>query len=186
MKREEIKEIFSEATDEQLNAILKINGEDINKAKGKVTDLEKELKESKEAYESLKTEFDTLKENNASADEWKDKYDKLFADYEEKEKEAQRKIAEKAIEQRFVSVIGDREFNHEAIKADYLKKFSDEIAKKENAGRADSDIFETLVKDDMTAFKNITPQPLPKPSQDNGKDSSMAKARAIMGLPAEK
>jgi hypothetical protein len=53
MKREEIKAIFSDATDEQLKAVLDLNGADIEKAKGKATALEAELKEKKDALDSL-------------------------------------------------------------------------------------------------------------------------------------
>ena len=34
MKRDEIKTLIPEITDEQLNEVMRINGEDINKAKG--------------------------------------------------------------------------------------------------------------------------------------------------------
>ena len=44
MKREEIKTIFPEASDEQLKQIMDLNGADVEKFKAKVTDLETELK----------------------------------------------------------------------------------------------------------------------------------------------
>ena len=40
MKREEIKAIFADATDEQLDKIMSINGADVEKYKSKVTALE--------------------------------------------------------------------------------------------------------------------------------------------------
>ena len=172
MKREEIKAILPDITDEQLGQILNLNGADIEKAKGKTKDLEEEVRQSKEAYEKLKTEFDNLNANNASADEWKNKYETLQKEYQEKEQEAQRKSAEKIIEQRFNSALGEREFNHPAIQADYFKKFAEEVAKSENIGKADVDILENLIKDDATAIKNITVQNLPKPTYKDGKKYS--------------
>ena len=180
MKREEIKAILPDITDEQLGKILDLNGADIEKAKGKSKDIEEEARKNKEAYDKLKSEFDTLQSNNASADEWKGKYETLKQEYEAKEQEAQRKSAEKIIEQRFNSAMGNREFNHPAIRADYFKKFADEVAKSENIGRADADIFDELIKDDGTAIKNITVQQLPKPTYKDGKKySSISEIMAI-------
>lgn len=172
MKREEIKTILPDITDEQLGQILNLNGADIEKAKSKSKDLEEEVRQSKESYEKLKTEFDNLNANNASADEWKNKYETLQKEYQEKEQEAQRKSAEKIIEQRFNSALGEREFNHPAIQADYFKKFAEEVAKSENIGKADVDILENLIKDDATAIKNVTVQNLPKPTYKDGKKYS--------------
>ena len=53
MKREEIKTIFPDATDEQLKAVMDLNGADVEKVKGKVTALEAEIKEKKEAIKKL-------------------------------------------------------------------------------------------------------------------------------------
>lgn len=47
MKRDEIKAIFAEATDEQLDKVMSMNGSDIEKYKGKATALEAELSEKK-------------------------------------------------------------------------------------------------------------------------------------------
>jgi len=47
MKREDVKAIFAEATDEQLNKIMGLHGADVEKYKGKVTALETENTEKK-------------------------------------------------------------------------------------------------------------------------------------------
>ena len=47
MKREDVKAIFAEATDEQLNKIMGLHGADVEKYKGKVTALEAENAEKK-------------------------------------------------------------------------------------------------------------------------------------------
>ena len=172
MKREEIKSILPDITDEQLNSILKINGADIEKAKSKVIDLETELSTSKENYEKLKSELDTLNANNASAEEWKTKYETLVKETQEKDEAQKKAQAEKAYEQRFLNAKGEKEFSHSAILNDYLKKFIEEITKPENIGKADADIFNDLTKDDETAFKNITSQLLPKPTYKDGKKYS--------------
>ena len=61
MKREEIKAIFPDATDEQLKSVMDLNGADVEKSKSKVTALETELKEKKADFDKLNTEFEALK-----------------------------------------------------------------------------------------------------------------------------
>lgn len=43
MKREDITKLFPEATKEQIDALMAVNGEDINKAKGDTAQLQKDL-----------------------------------------------------------------------------------------------------------------------------------------------
>ncbi len=160
MKREEIKAIFADATDEQLDKIMSINGADVEKYKSKVTALEANAKESKVAFDKLTTEFDALKQAGASDAEYKAKYEALVAENEAKAKRAEaEKIAkEKAdnIANRFNAVVGDKEFSHDAIKSAYLAKFTEALADKANEGKSDADIFHALTKDDAVAFKGVT------------------------------
>lgn len=159
MKREEIKAIFPEATDEQLKSVMDLNGTDVEKAKSKVTSLENELKEKKADFEKLNTEFEALKTANASGEEWKTKYEAIVAENEAKAKqaEADRILAEKNAdtEKRFNECVGDKKFSHDAIKADYLKKFSEALDLDENKSKSDADIFHELTKDDASAFAGV-------------------------------
>jgi hypothetical protein len=159
MKREEIKAIFPEATDEQLKSVMDLNGADVEKAKSKVTSLESELKEKKADFEKLNTEFEALKTANASGEEWKTKYEAIVAENEAKAKqaEADRILAEKKAdtEKRFNECVGDKKFSHDAIKASYLKKFADALDSEEYKGKGDAEIFHALTKDDATAFTGV-------------------------------
>ena len=160
MKREEIKSIFPEATDEQLKSIMDLNGADVEKAKSKATALEAELKDKKADFDKLNTEFEALKTANASGEDWKTKFEALQAENVAKEKqaEADRILAEKNadIEKRFAECVGDKKFSHDAIKADYLKKFAEALESEEYKGKGDIDIFHALTKDDATAFTGVT------------------------------
>ena len=160
MKREEIKSIFADATDEQLKAVMDLNGADVEKAKSKVTALETELKEKKADFEKINNVFEALKTANACGEDWKAKFEALQAENVAKEKqaEADRILAEKNadIEKRFVECVGDKKFSHDAIKADYLKKFADALESEEYKGKGDIDIFHALTKDDATAFTGVT------------------------------
>lgn len=160
MKREEIKAIFPDITDEQLDKVMALHGAEIEKTKAKVTALETELKEKKEAFDNLNTEFETLKTSNASGEEFQKKYEALKADIDAKEKqaEADRILKEKqdGILKRFDAVMNGKEFNHDAIKAEYLKRFSEAIELDENKAKSDADVFHELTKDDASAFKGVT------------------------------
>lgn len=160
MKREEIKAIFADATDEQLKAVMDLNGADVEKAKSKVTALEAELKGKKEDFDKLNAEFEALKTANASGEEWKTKYEAIVAENEAKAKqaEAERVARERAegLDKRFDAVVGDKKFSHDAIRADYRRKFENALAEKENEGKSDNEIFHALSKDDATAFTGVT------------------------------
>lgn len=160
MKRDEIKSIFPEATDEQLKSIMDLNGADVEKAKSKATALETELKEKKADFDKLNGELETLKTANASGEEWKTKYEAIVAENEAKAKqaEAERILKEKQenVLNRFNAVVGDKKFSHDAVKADYLKKFGEALENKDFEGKSDADVFHALTKDDASAFVGVT------------------------------
>lgn len=155
MKREEIKSIFPDATDEQLKAVMDLNGGEVEKNKK----LESELKEKKTQLENLNTEFETLKTANADGAEWKTKFEALQAENEAKAKqaEADRILKEKtdSINKRFETALGEKKFNHEAIRDAYLRKFGEALENADFEGKSDSEIFHALTKDDGNAFKGV-------------------------------
>lgn len=192
MKREDIKAIFAEATDEQLKKIMDLNGSDVEREKGKLSALEKELEDKKAAFDALSGEFETLKASNASAEDYKAKFDKLQEDIAAKEKE-EKEAKEKAeregnILNRYNAVAVDKdgkplEWTHEAIKADYLHKFSVALNDKANEGKSDADIFSALTKEDGAAFKVPGAQTVFGGANNvSGSDLDDAKINAIMGL----
>lgn len=162
MKREDVKAIFADATEEQLNKIMGLHGADVEKVKGKILTLETSMKDKETAFNTLSGEFEKLKEFNASAEDYKTKFETLQNDIAEKEKaakeEKQRAEREANILNRYNAAAVSKdgkplEWSHEAIKADYLRKFTEALENEENAGKSDSDIFNALVKDDSAAFK---------------------------------
>lgn len=187
MKREEIKTIFPDATDEQLKAVMDLNGTDVEKAKGKVTALEAEVKEKQSALDSLTTEFNTLKESNATAEDYKAKFEALQKENADKAKKAEEEKAakEKAdrISSRFDTVVGDKKFSHEAIKAAYLQKFAEALENKDFEGKSDADILHDLTKDDSAAFSGVEVVKLAGGNKPFSKDVDTDTARAVMGLP---
>lgn len=184
MKREEIKAIFADATDEQLKAVMDLNGADVEKVKLKVTALEAELKETKEDKDKLISELDELKTANASGEDWKAKFEALQSENiaKEKQAEADRILAEKteAINKRFEAVVGDKKFIHNAVREDYLKKFGEAIELEENKSKADADIFHEMTKDDR-CFEGVKVERLPggTPKPPMGGDKPLSRAAEL-------
>ena len=180
MKREEIKSIFGDATDEQLKAVMDLNGADVEKAKSKVTALETELKEKKADFDKLNTEFEALKTANASGEDWKAKFEALQAENIAKEKQAIAEKAEKEKEennrllfQKAVEAYGKKsdDWNGKFTEEGYYNEFIKALELEENTGRAHKDILHDLVKNDGTAFKGVTAVKLAggRPSGTSGK-----------------
>lgn len=195
MKREDVAKIFENATDTQIDSILDINSADIGKAKSDYAAVKAELEKANGTIAALQGDIKTLQDSQASAEDWKTKFEALDRQInEDREKaETERKKAEKQAEvlNRFnAACVGSDgkplEFAHEAIKADYLRKFGESLESGDYTGKSDADIFHLLTKDDAGAFKGVTAQvmlkggnPLPK------NDEDMARARAVMGLKNE-
>lgn len=148
--------------EETAKKIFAERGKEIEADKAKYTELENELNEKENSFNTLTQEFETLKTNNANAADWEKKFNDLSAEIAEKEKQAklEREAKEKAdmIESRFNTVVGDRKFTHEAIKADYLHKFGEALDNKDFMGKSDADIFHELIKDDKNALENVQMQ----------------------------
>lgn len=158
---------------------------EIEADKAKREKLESELKEKTESLDNLSKDFEELKSNNASAEEYKTKYEAVIAENEAKAKqaEADRILAEKTenVNKRFEAVVGEKTFSHNAIKADYLKKFGEAIELEDNKSLSDEQIFHNLIKDDATAFTGVAAVKLQggKPLGNGTKYTSKADIMAI-------
>lgn len=119
-----------------------------------------EIKTLKAEKQSLEAEITKLNETAKGGEDVKAELEALKAQIEsdKKQAEADRIMREKneSIEKRFNECVGDKQFNHEAIRAEYLKKFGEALESKDFEGQGDSDIFHTLTKDDGKAFQGIT------------------------------
>ena len=77
MKREEIKAIFANATDEQLSAMLNINGADIEKTKRTYAALEADLQKKTTDFDNVVNELGALKASNATNEDFKAQFERL-------------------------------------------------------------------------------------------------------------
>lgn len=147
-----------------VDEIFKERGKEIEAEKEKTNKIHAELKEAKETITTMTMELDSLKESNASAEEWRQKYETLQRDVSEKERIAKEEAAaaekQANLQARYESAAVSKdgkplEWAHEAIKNDYFTKFAAAVEDKANIGKSDADIFNSLVKDDATAFKGV-------------------------------
>ncbi len=192
MTREEIKAIFSKATDDELNKIMELHGAGIEKQKREVAALKAELETKKEALENLNNEFEQLKTNNATAEDYKEKFETLQNDIAEKEKAAKEKAEQEekraSILSRYEAAAVDKNGNplkwsHDAIKADYFNKFFEALGSKENEGKSDLEIFNALTKDDGRAFEVPAAEVVTDgAAKVTGESLDEAKINSIMGI----
>ena len=159
---------------------------EIEADKAKREKLETELKEKTESLDNLSKEFEDLKANNASAEEYKSKYEAVIAENEAKAKqaEADRILKEKqeATRSRFEKANeGKGEWYNKPTEEFYFKKFSDALESEEYAGQSDIDILHSLSKDDQSARKGVTAVKLAggKPQGVENKYSSRDEIMAI-------
>lgn len=147
-----------------------------------------DIKSLKADKKSLEDKITELSEKAGSAEDYKSQLENLQLEIAEKEQkaEADRVAKEKAadIENRFGAAVGEKKFSHDAVRADYLKKFGEALDSEEYKGKSDADIFHLLTKDDSAAFENVTAFRLEGGTNKGiGTEIDDAKARAVMGLP---
>lgn len=118
------------------------------------------LAEEKENASSLTSELQALKESNATAEEWKTKYDELAEKQrlaEEKRQKEEQEAAEKA---EFEAYISDKklEWTNPLIAEGYFRRYQEAKKSDEYKGKTSADIVHALTKDDKTAFKTAQPE----------------------------
>lgn len=144
---------------ETADKIFAERGKEIETDKSKYLEIETKYNDVKSNLDNVNAEFEKLKNENATAEDFKTQFEQLQADIKAKDEqaEADRVAKEKteSIANRFNSVVGDKKFSHEAIKNDYLSKFGKALENKDFIGKADADILHELVKDDANAFVGV-------------------------------
>lgn len=194
-----LKELFAEPLSyEAFQKVLAEKGiklADISKgeyvSRDKFDKVHSELADKKAAFDTLQSEFTRLQESNAGGEDYKAKFEQLQNEIAEKEKAAKekQKQAEKEADilNRYNAAAVDKngkplEWMHDAIRIDYLHKFSEALADKANAGKSDTEIFQSLTQDDGAAFKVPTAQTVFSGADSVGGNSAVTKeAFAKMG-----
>ena len=188
MKREELKNIIPDITDEQMGKILDINSADIGKAKSDYEKVKNELDKAKGTISDYDKKISDLEEAANNGEDFKKKFEDLKKEIEDEKAEAKRKAdeeaAEKAMADRFKTVVGDKQWRDELTGDAVYSKFKSAVADEANKGKGDKDILEALTKD-QNYWKNPN-----QPGNMTGvnKNTNMGdvtddQIRAVMGLP---
>lgn len=187
MKRDELKGIIPEITDEQLTKVLDINTTDIGKAKTDYTDLKAKYDAEVKTRQGLEADIQKLKDSAADTEGLNNKIADLQKEIDDRKAADEQAVKDKAMADRFGAAIGEKKFLNEFTQKGVLEEFKAALADKANQGKSDADVFAGIVKDRDGIFAN--PNPIggtpPAGSADQAK-LDINNARAVMGLPPEK
>lgn len=142
-----------------------------------------DLKTAKETIGTLTGELQNLKDSNASAEDWKKKFEDLTADIEAKEEAAKKEAEDKALTDAITASFGEKKFTSDYVRNGIIADMKVEIAKPENKGKGYAELFEAITKDKEGIFANPNP---PADMTGMGKvdtgNGDIDKMRAAMGL----
>lgn len=189
MKREEVRELIPDISEDVLGKLLDMNSRDIGKAKGDSDKYKDEIASLKQQIADKDTAIAEMEKAKGDAEKIQAELDKY------KQAEEDRKAAEKAAEEDRIlteavtSAIGDKEFVNDMTKNGYIAEVKKALADPANKGKGAAEIFESLTKDVEGIFKNPQQTKVTVPSANGGSlfsDSEEAMMRQAMGLPPVK
>ena len=175
MKREDIKSIIEGITDEQLSQIMDLNGKDVEKEKSKLINANTELDRAKQTIESMTNELQSLKDSNATAEDWKSKFKTLQEDIAKQTEAA-------AMLERFNKSAGDAKFLNEYTKSGIFNEFSAALTDERNKGRSDAEIYTEITKDRDGIFESPNRIEIPGVKEIDMQEQDDMQIRSIMGL----
>lgn len=189
MKREEVRELLPEISDEILGKLLDINSRDIGKAKGDADKYKAELESLKQQITEKDEAISKLEAASGDADKVREeleRYKKADADRIAKEKaDEEDRILTEAV----TTAIGDKEFVNEMTKNGYIAEVKKALADPANKGKGAAELFDAMTKDVEGIFKNPQQTPVTVPPANGGNSFSNddeAMMRRVMGLPPNK
>ncbi len=151
MKRDEVRKIIPEITDEQLTKILDMNSTDIGKAKADYDKLKADLDKANTDISTYQEKISSLEESVNSSEDFKKKFEDLKKEIDNEKAEADRKAKEAAEEadfsNRFKTVVGEQKWRDELTEKAVYSEFKTALKDEANKGKGDKDILEALTKD---------------------------------------
>lgn len=189
MKREEVRELIPDITDEVLSKLLDMNSRDIGKVKGDADKYKDEIASLKQQIADKDTAIAEMEKAKGDAEKIQAELDKY------KQAEADRQAAEKAAEEDRIlteavtSAIGDKEFVNEMTKNGYIAEVKKALADPANKGKGAAELFDAMTKDVEGIFKNPQQTPVTVPPANGGNlfsNDDEAMMRRVMGLPPNK
>lgn len=191
MKREDIKKIFPDATEEQLKGLLDINTADIGKAKGELEAVKADLEKANGTLKEYETTIADMKKSAEGNEDFKKKFEDLEQRIADEKAEAERKAKEEAEEaeysNRFKTVVGEQKWRDELTEKAVYAEFKTALQDEANKGKGDKDILAALTQDKGYFAKD--PARVPAFSRGTGFAGGGvddAAVRAAMGLSPKK
>lgn len=191
MKREDIKKIFPDATEEQLKGLLDINTADIGKAKGELETVRADLEKANGTLKEYETTIADLKKSAEGNEDFKKKFEDLEQRIADEKAEAEKKAKEEAEEaeysNRFKTVVGEQKWRDALTEKAVYAEFKTALQDEANKGKGDKDILAALTQDKEYFAKD--PARVPAFSRGTGFAGGGvddAAVRAAMGLSPKK
>lgn len=191
MKREDIKKIFPDATEEQLKGLLDINTADIGKAKGELEAVKADLEKTNGTLKEYETTIADMKKSAEGNEDFKKKFEELeqrIADEKaEAEKKAKAEAEEAEYSNRFKTVVGEQKWRDALTEKAVYAEFKTALQDEANKGKGDKDILAALTQDKEYFAKD--PARVPAFSRGTGfagGEVDDAAVRAAMGLSPKK
>lgn len=191
MKREDIKKIFPDATEEQLKGLLDINTADIGKAKGDLETVKADLEKANGTLKEYETTIADMKKSAEGNEDFKKKFEDLEQRIADEKAEAEKKAKEEAEEaeysNRFKTVVGEQKWRDALTEKAVYAEFKTALQDEANKGKGDKDILAALTQDKEYFAKD--PARVPAFSRGTGfagGEVDDAAVRAAMGLSPKK
>lgn len=191
MKREDIKKIFPDATEEQLKGLLDINTADIGKAKGELETVKADLEKANGTLKEYETTIADLKKSAEGNEDFKKKFEELEQRIADEKAEAEKKAKEEAEEaeysNRFKTVVGEQKWRDALTEKAVYAEFKTALQDEANKGKGDKDVLAALTQDKEYFAKD--PARVPAFSRGTGfagGEVDDAAVRAAMGLSPKK
>lgn len=191
MKREDIKKIFPDATEEQLKGLLDINTADSGKAKGELEAVKADLEKANGTLKEYETTIADMKKSAEGNEDFKKKFEELEQRIADEKAEAEKKAKEEAEEaeysNRFKTVVGEQKWRDALTEKAVYAEFKTALQDETNKGKGDKDILAALTQDKEYFAKD--PARVPAFSRGTGfagGEVDDAAVRAAMGLSPKK
>ncbi len=191
MKREDIKKIFPDATEEQLKGLLDINTADIGKAKGELEAVKVDLEKANGTLREYETTIADMKKSAEGNEDFKKKFEELEQRIADEKAEAEKKAKEEAEEaeyaNRFKTVVGEQKWRDALTEKAVYAEFKTALQDEANKGKGDKDILAALTQDKEYFAKDPARVPaFSKGTGFAGGEVDDAAVRAAMGLSPKK
>ena len=184
MKREELNRIFENATKEQIDQVMALNGADVTREQQRArAELEELTARLNRAGETIRA----LEESAVDADRLRSEIE-AYKWAELKRAEEERSKAERAeLMERLDAVLAGRKFVSDRLREPVADDFAAALRDKRNRGRTDAAIFEEMTRDKgYFVSQNPAPENMGAFAAIDSGRSRTAAMRAAMDLPLAK